>query len=186
MLQRYSTGLIRKPGSPTAGYLCQLPDSHHYYLPKTVFQSKMYLVSSPLPFTVPRKHKQEPAKSLWITDADWLENTPEVAPESWKFYPVFRVHSTATSASLPLDRTPMHTAFSRPMNGKRKEVLIRWLQPNGLQLCCTDKNSIADRTLAIYIALSLYQLKLLAASNKDTEKQEDLVTAWFWKVLASV
>lgn len=84
----------------------------------------MYLISSPLPFTVPRKHKQESAKSLWETDADWLENFPEVAPESWKFYPVFCVPPTATSANLPLDRTPVHTAFSHPMNGERKEVLI--------------------------------------------------------------
>ena len=84
----------------------------------------MYLIPSPLPFTVPRKHKQEYPKSLWVTDADWLENAPEVAPDIWKFYPVFHVHSTATSANLPLDRTPMHTAFSHPMNGERQEVLI--------------------------------------------------------------
>lgn len=99
MLQDYGTGLTREPGNPTRGYLCQLLS--HYrseeqwepnsfpLLHKIIFKSQMYLISSPLPFKVPRKHKQESAKNLWVTDADWLENIPEVVPESWKFDPRF-------------------------------------------------------------------------------------------------
>lgn len=74
----------------------------------------MYLILSHFPFKVPRKHKQGSAKSLWVTDADWLESTPEVVPESSKFYPVFHMHSTATSAN-----PPPCTAHLHPTDGVR-------------------------------------------------------------------
>lgn len=79
----------------------------------------MYLILSHFPFKVPRKHKQGSVKSLWVTVADWLESTPEVVLESSNFYPVFHMHSTATSAYPPPDRTMMCTAHLHPTDGVR-------------------------------------------------------------------
>lgn len=104
---------------PTAWVITIVRNTENPLLHKIIFKSKMYLIASSLPFKVLRKHKQESAESLWVTDADWLENTPEVVPESWKFYPVFHMHSTATSANPPHDRTMMCTAFLHPTDGVR-------------------------------------------------------------------
>lgn len=196
MFQCYSTGLIREPGSPAEGYLCQLPDSlsqqvtlrthllFHYYI--RWFARLKFINYLPLsPSQLPENTKQESAKDLWVTEADLLENTPEVALESWKFYPVFHTHSTATSANLPLDRTSMQTDFPIPWMVSVRRFwytdcsLMEYLNPNTTShhryqhSSCTDKTSIADRTLPISVALSLHQLKLLTDSNKDTERQED-------------
>lgn len=130
------------------------------------FKSKMYLISSPLPFKVPRKHKQESAKSLWVTDADWLENTPEVVPESWKFYPVFHMHSTVTSANPPLDRTMMCTPFPHPTDGERDFwhtncSLTEYLNPDRGHIIDTStaaapiKIPLQKRPLAIAFTLSV-------------------------------
>lgn len=62
--------------------------------------------------------KARDCKKLVETDAHWLENTLELALESWKFYPVFCLLSISTSANLPLDRTLIYTASSHLMTGR--------------------------------------------------------------------
>lgn len=84
----------------------------------------MYVISSPLPFRVPRKQEQESAKGLWVT-GDWLENTAEVALGSWTFDLTFPMCPTARSADLPRDRTPIHAALSCPVCGESQEVLTQ-------------------------------------------------------------
>lgn len=101
---------------------------------------------------------------------------------------MFHMHSTATSAHLPLDRTMMYTEFLHSRDGVRDFChancgLTVYLNPERGHIIDTStaaaliKTPLQKRLLAN--ALLLHQLKLLAGSNKDTEKLEYLVTAWF-------